>query len=170
MQAFWVRATLVGALASLLSGQARGAGEPPPARPDTAALEKRIANLEAQLSAVLKEIRELRRDLSPEPAVHVVPLRGMNVKQVAKALNKTFQFRPGFHVHAVPDAELLMIRGDKKTTEKVLKLLEAIQPGGKARTRAGRGLLLGGGLAPLLPWGIFGGFGHLDGPQFPRKK
>lgn len=105
--------SLVVAGGSFLMSSAVQSREPASPAPgcDASATERRIAELEDQLSSIRKEIHKLRRDLSIQPTVRVVTLHGINAKEARKALRWIYQGGGKYKVTQLIGLDCLIIRG-----------------------------------------------------------
>jgi hypothetical protein len=122
--------TLAPALALLLGLPAAapaGQPQPPPQRPDAAALDRRLAELEAGLARMTKEVQALRGDLKrlapapPESEYRVYTLKNADGTKLAKTLQELLGDRD-LRVVCDPQTNSLLVRGDRET----MAVLEAL--------------------------------------------
>jgi hypothetical protein len=107
----------------------------PPPRKGEAPILKRLAELERQLSSVLKEIQELRQDLQAAPKVTAIPVKDVDATDTARLLKEIYKGTPRVAIEALPDMRCVAIRADPNTTKEVRELLgrleESARDGGK---------------------------------------
>jgi hypothetical protein len=125
---------LVAVVFGLLVSRA-GAQEPPPAKPsqktqpaDTAALERRVATLEAQLAGLKKEIERLRGELKT-PAVakgelKIFTLKHAKAGEITRVLQELLREKDGQSPRIVgdPGSNTVLVRGSREQ----LEMIEAV--------------------------------------------
>jgi hypothetical protein len=109
------------ALASILV-----AFTPPAVQPGTRTLEQRVAELEAQVASLQKELQALRNPPAPERVV-VRPLRNLDAGEVARFLRSVTRGSRGFEVEEFPGLGLVILRGDEKSVEEADKTIRFIE-------------------------------------------
>jgi len=118
-------------------------GQAPPAA-TAAALKKRIAELEARIAPLQKELLDRRRQLHEQSSVTVVPVKYIDAVQAAEILGKAYQSTPGVVVAALPWLNCVVFRADGPTTREITDALRrldeiALSSVGGARFGRGRG-------------------------------
>ena len=140
----WRIVLSTGVLLALLAGSIRAgepaaAPQPTAARTDRAALERRIADLEARVAELLKEVRALRAALpgvsSPaeeKPETRVFPLKYAEAPAVADLLGRVLKSSAGprLRIAADPRTNCLVIQGTRDQIAEIAGLIERLdQPG-----------------------------------------
>jgi hypothetical protein len=120
-----VGAALAFLLSSLAGGQDRGQSAPRPV--DASALEKRIAELEGRLSAVGKEVEELRQEVRAQSSVVVVPLHDVDAKEIVKVIRTIYRGHPGVEIGALVKTRAVIVRADEKTKADILELIGSLE-------------------------------------------
>jgi RNA polymerase sigma factor (sigma-70 family) len=100
-------------------------------------LQARLANLEAQVFSLTKELAELRRalkPLAPPPAgkrkVHVFPLQGMPAEEVAKTLRELFATsiaEKAFSIATNASSNTILVLGDPKAVEEIEAVITRLE-------------------------------------------
>src|SRR4051794_1261559 len=117
---------LAAILAAVLCVPATRAADAPKSQPKPApaSAEQRLADLERQLEAILKEVRQLRQELAAAPqaqALTVIALKKVEAAKAAKELGPLFA-NPGGDVAADERTNSLLLRG----TEAQIKRARAV--------------------------------------------
>jgi hypothetical protein len=133
-----------------------GAGDPPgdpkqPAarRTDPAALERRLADLEAKLVQMTKEVQGIRNDLKAaapaeeRPELQVLKPKNLEGTQLAKTLHE-FLGDKNLRIVCDPQTNTLLVRGDRNQLELVEALVvrldeAAPKPAAKTGEKPGGG-------------------------------
>ena len=100
----------------------------PESRSGTPDLEKESAKLKAESAAAWKKLRRASRKSEVKTAVKVVSVKGINSKELVRALKKIYRRTPGFALAALPSVRCLIIRADEKTMEEVLRIINGVSP------------------------------------------
>jgi hypothetical protein len=128
----------------LVPGSTR-AQEPPAGRqekpqPDTASLERRLADLQAEIVKLRKEVQSLRTERNTPPVslqpggktvVDVFTLKHAKAAAVAKALHDLFPEKDGLtlRIASEPNSNTLVVRGSREELdmiEAIITKLEAV--------------------------------------------
>ncbi len=126
-----------------------GQNQVPQPAVETAALQKRIAELEAKIAPLQMELKKLRRQLHEQSPVTVIPVKYIDPAQAAEVVEMAFRDTPGVVVEALQKLRSVAVRADSPTTAQIRDLLRQLddekywpRPGG---------------------FGGFGGFGNPPG-------
>jgi hypothetical protein len=92
--------------------------------------------LEGKLSAVGKEVEELRREVRAQSSVTVVHLRSVDAKEAVKVIRTIYRGHPGIEVTTLAKMKLVIIRADEKTKEVVLQLIRSLEVLGQDKKAA----------------------------------
>lgn len=134
-----MRSLVVGVVfAVLLSPIAYGQdrSQSAPRHADASAVEKRIADLEAKLSAVTKEVEELRRDVEAQRSVMLIPLRSVDVEDAAKVIGEIYRGQPGIKVTALVKMKMVMVQADEKTIKGICEILRSLEAASQGKKDA----------------------------------
>ena len=116
--------------AALCAPAARAADAPKPQpKPAPASTEQRLADLERQLEAILKEVRQLRQELAaaPQPQVlTVIALKYVEAAKAAKELGPLFA-NPGADVIADQRTNSLVLRGTEAQIKQARAVIEKLE-------------------------------------------
>lgn len=96
------------------------------ARDEIAALEKRVAKLEAELESAKKQLANPKR--KPETTVQLVCLAKTEPKVALKVLKLAYGDRYRFRVVHLKNYNVLAIRGDERTVEEAVKMVALLAP------------------------------------------
>ncbi len=111
-------------LTSIAGGQDRVQSDP--RHVDASALEKRIAELEGKLSAIGKEVEELRREVRAQSSVAVVPLRTVDAKNAVEVIREVYRDHPEIEVTALAQTKSVIIQADEKMKGEIVDLLHRL--------------------------------------------
>ena len=111
-------------LTSIAGGQDRVQSDP--RHVDASALEKRIAELEGKLSAIGKEVEELRQEVRAQSSVAVVPLRTVNAENAVEVIREVYRDHPEIEVTALAQTKSVIIQRSKKMKGEIVDLLHRL--------------------------------------------
>jgi hypothetical protein len=100
---------------------------------DSAAVEKRIAELERQLTPMQQELQKLRQLLHEQSSVTVISTKFADASQAADLLEKVYRQTPGIVIEVLPKIKGVAVRADKQTTDEIKDLLRRIDDAAKGK-------------------------------------
>jgi Skp family chaperone for outer membrane proteins len=127
-----------------------GRGQEPPAdlkkkaQTEASSADRRIADLEALIGKLTKEVQSLRAELKAPAAnlrprarmdVNVFTLKHANAKRVAQALRDLFPQRDGLTIRVAcePSLSILLVRGSQTELEVVEALINRLEDAAQER-------------------------------------
>jgi outer membrane murein-binding lipoprotein Lpp len=129
-----LRPVLLGSLAVVLlagAGQAQDRRRPADAS-DVKELRQRVIDLENELAAVRKELKEVRRQVQARPQLTVVPVKNVDAASLTQVLTKLFVGdRNDVSVAVVPNASYVIVCADAETTRNIKIAIQTLDRKGK---------------------------------------
>jgi hypothetical protein len=127
-------------LTSSLAGQDRG-GPAPKRRPDAAGVDRRLADMEAQLGKLLKEVQTLRNDLKAAPAraekrmeLNIFKLKNAHAEEMVRVLRELLTDGAD-NVRIIADVRTnsVLIRGPQEFMETAQAVLSRLDEEGERK-------------------------------------
>lgn len=89
-------------------------------------LERRVAELERQIAALLDELHELRRDVGPMRRLSIIPVKNIDPVECATLMKELWRRRPDVVIHAIPKMKAIAVQADQKTTSESRRLVAVL--------------------------------------------